>query len=152
MFRAHFWSNTFQLIEYRFSTEDEWWGLLFFPSILCALIMRFRRVSHVCEDTLGFLKQTKHKAWRDGMFSIFGNCAKAFIPSLKHGLITCMYWMFYCWYQTSLFFCFFLLTTCTGMTTRCFLTIHRAAPPTSWPMTKGTRCCFSYLVFVRRYL
>ena len=49
-----------------------------------------RRVSHVCEDTLGFLKQTKHKAWRDGMLGIFGNCAKAFIPSLKQGLITRM--------------------------------------------------------------
>ena len=66
-------------------------GLGFFPSFLCTLIVHFRRVSHVCEDTLGFLKQTKHKAWRDGMFSIFGNCAKAFIPSLKHGLITRMY-------------------------------------------------------------
>lgn len=50
-----------------------------------------RRVSNVCEDTLGFLKQTKHKAWRDGMLSIYGGCAKAFIPSLKQGLITHMY-------------------------------------------------------------
>ena len=49
-----------------------------------------RRVSHICEETLAFLKQTKHKAWRDGMLGIFGNCAKAFIPSLKQGLITRM--------------------------------------------------------------
>lgn len=54
------------------------------------LIVMRRLVSHICEETLGFLKQTKHKAWRDSMLGIFGNCAKAFIPSLKQGLITHM--------------------------------------------------------------
>jgi hypothetical protein len=54
-------------------------------------ILFCRHVSHICEETLGFLKQTKHKAWRDSMLNVFGNCAKAFIPSLKQGLITHMY-------------------------------------------------------------
>jgi len=62
-----------QLVEYRFSADDDW------------------HVSHICEETLGFLKQTKHKAWRDSMLNVFGNCAKAFIPSLKQGLITHMF-------------------------------------------------------------
>jgi hypothetical protein len=55
------------------------------------LILFCRHISHICEETLGFLKQTKHKAWRDSMLNVFGNCAKAFIPSLKQGLITHMY-------------------------------------------------------------